>query len=157
MERSTTKTRIPPEHSTHAYTPEFYDALMTACEGYLARYPDVADRSRMHRGVQLVLSGHVLRHAHGYTVRSQTRPGRVYQSNGACQCEDYVQERAPEGRCCHRWAVSLYKRALQESMPAHWVVTHSEALRDELAAKGHLPAVVAAKGASFEGHWHGMR
>ena len=44
-------------------------------------------------------------------IRVPSNPELAYHVNGACGCEDYSE--APGKRCAHRWAVALYRKALQ--------------------------------------------
>lgn len=70
------------------------------------------EKARIDRGLVLALNGHVTVHADGTaSVQSGTDAEVVYTVNGHCDCPDVA--RAPEGRCKHRWAKCLIKRAMQ--------------------------------------------
>ena len=75
----------------------------------MARYDSAADTARITRAVDLILAGHVTLLPNGEAdVRSQTGHGS-YHVNGACQCPDFAKAEA--GRCKHRYAKALLKRA----------------------------------------------
>jgi hypothetical protein len=75
-----------------------------------ARY--AGEKPRIDRGLVLALNGHVTLHTDGTaSVQSGTDAEVVYTVNGHCDCPDVA--RAPEGRCKHRWAKCLVKRAQQ--------------------------------------------
>jgi hypothetical protein len=70
------------------------------------------EKARIDRGLVLALNDHVTLHADGTaSVQSGTDAEIVYTVNGHCDCPDVA--RAPEGRCKHRWAKCLVKRAHQ--------------------------------------------
>ena len=70
------------------------------------------EKARIDRGLVLALNGHVTIHADGTaSVQSGTDAEVTYTVNGHCDCPD--ASRAPEGRCKHRWAKCLVKRAQQ--------------------------------------------
>ena len=70
------------------------------------------EQARIDRGLVLALNGHVTIHPDGTaSVQSGTDAEVVYTVNGHCDCPD--ASRAPEGRCKHRWAKCLVKRAMQ--------------------------------------------
>src|SRR5438309_7209186 len=57
---------------------------------------------------------------HGYVqsypfaVASQANGKTIYhQVNGTCTCQDFTQEKAPNGFCKHRLAHGLYRRAME--------------------------------------------
>ena len=79
------------------------------------RRPDLASRLEkaamiiLFRTVELVDAAH-----HAYPVESEQEPGRFYDVNGACECQDY-QRRAPGHWCKHRLAVALVERAADDA------------------------------------------
>ena len=76
------------------------------------------EKARIDRGLVLALNGHVTLHADGTaSVQSGTDAEVVYTVNGHCDCPD--ARRAPEGRCKHRWAKCLVKRATQAGAVLH--------------------------------------
>src|SRR6266446_7948409 len=86
--------------------------------------PDNA--SRIDKAIALVLNGHVEIVDGKCRVASQTNGKTTYhQVNGTCTCQDFTQEKAPNGFCKHRLAHGLYRRATemvqaqeQEAQPA---------------------------------------
>lgn len=89
-------------------------ALSQALAAALIAYP--ADCDVILRGYNMALQGRVTLGAEGiHQVESDSHPGEYYTVNGACTCRAYPK--APEGRCKHRWAVALLKRAETLAMP----------------------------------------
>lgn len=94
-----------------ASTVNFDAALLAAAARAKATYP--TERCRIERGLAIVLSGGVDVLPTGIAlVQSQSQPGVQYTVNGRCSCPD--EQRAPGGRCKHRWSKSLYKAALAD-------------------------------------------
>lgn len=92
-------------------TVQFDTALRTLAAAARTRY--AGEAARLDRGLCLALNGHVTLHADGTaSVRSGSDAEVVYTVNGHCDCPD--ASRAPEGRCKHRWAKCLVKRATQQ-------------------------------------------
>ena len=80
------------------------DALAAA----LVAYHD--EEATILRGFQIALHDGVTLGADGmHRVASDSHPGEYYHCNGACTCRAF--HRAPEGRCKHRFAVALVKKA----------------------------------------------
>jgi hypothetical protein len=99
-------------------TPQYVTALVAATAAARDAYP-ATEHGRIKAGALLVVAGAVHTRCHENYVRSASRPDRAYLVNGACQCPDAVRGQAPGGRCKHRWAVALHRRALQtEERPA---------------------------------------
>jgi UTP:GlnB (protein PII) uridylyltransferase len=74
--------------------------------------PDNA--SRIDKAIALVLNGHVEMVDGKCRVASQTNGKTIYhQVNGTCTCQDFTQEKAPNGFCKHRLAHGLYRRATE--------------------------------------------
>lgn len=74
----------------------------------IAAYPD--EQARIERGAQLALQGHVeLLEDGSAKVRSSDLAQTYYCINRTCPCWDF--QRAPGGRCKHRWAKTLLRRA----------------------------------------------
>ena len=94
----------------------------------MARYDSAADSARIGRAVDLVLAGHVTLLPTGEAdVRSQRGHGS-YHVNGACQCPDFA--RAEAGRCKHRYAKALLRRA-HRILASAWYATYSPTLGAE--------------------------
>ena len=86
------------------------DHLYTLAAQARTRY--AGEHARIDRGLVLALNGAVaIREADGAAlVQSATDPEIAYEVHqGHCDCPDF--ERAPAGRCKHRWAVCLVKKA----------------------------------------------
>src|SRR5262247_3811576 len=70
--------------------------------------------SRIDKAVALVLNGFVEIVDGKCRVASQTNGKTIYhQVNGTCTCQDFTQEKAPNGFCKHRLAHGLYRRAME--------------------------------------------
>jgi hypothetical protein len=73
-----------------------------------------ANASRIDKAVALVLNGFVEIVDGKCRVASQTNGKTIYhQVNGTCTCQDFTQEKAPNGFCKHRLAHGLYRRAME--------------------------------------------
>ena len=97
-------------------TSQYYDALVAATEAARDAYP--LEAVRIQRGALLVVDEAVTVRCHENYVASGTTADKQYLVNGRCACPD-AQHNATEGRCKHRWAVALYRRALQTEVVAH--------------------------------------
>jgi len=92
-----------------ALTVNFDRALRTAAEKALTRYAGEAER--ITRGLVLALNGAVTLQKDGTaSVQSGSNPEISYTVNGHCDCHD--APRAQDGRCKHRYAKALVKKAL---------------------------------------------
>jgi hypothetical protein len=91
-------------------TVQFDDALRTLAQRAVCAY--AGEAARIGRGLILALNRAVTLCPDGTAlVQSQTEAEIVYEiREGHCDCPDAA--RAPEGRCKHRWAKCLTKRAL---------------------------------------------
>lgn len=99
-------------------TVQFDHALRTLAAQARTRY--AGEAARIDRGLCLALNGHVTLHEGGTaSVTSASDAEVVYTVNGHCDCPD--ASRAPEGRCKHRWATCLVKRAQQQTSETHAV------------------------------------
>lgn len=135
-------------------TVQFDHALRTLAAQAAARY--AGEQARLDRGLVLALNGHVTLHADGTaSVRSGRDAEVVYTVNGHCDCPD--ASRAPDGRCKHRWAKCLVKRANQAAQyyttttDAQGLVlgghrATADAKRAEEEAAGGLAAIVCGYG-----------
>jgi hypothetical protein len=131
-------------------TVQFDTALRTLAAQATSRY--AGEKARIDRGLVLALNGHVTIHQDGTaSVQSGTDAEVVYTVNGQCDCPDVA--RAPEGRCKHRWAKCLVKRAMQAAQyyasttPAQGLVlgghkATADAKRAEEEAAGGLVAIL---------------
>ena len=92
-------------------TVQFDTMLRQLATQATARY--AGEKARIDRGLVLALNGHVTRNADGSAdVLSGSGAEVAYHvAHGACDCPDVT--RAPDGRCKHRWAACLVKRAEQ--------------------------------------------
>ena len=91
-------------------TPKATKALTDALALALSAYPD--EQPTILRGFTIALNGGVIPATDGVSqVRSDSRPGEYYHCNGACTCRAF--QRAPGGRCKHRFAVALANKARQ--------------------------------------------
>jgi hypothetical protein len=92
-------------------TVQFDTALRGLAAQARTRY--AGEAARIDRGLCLALNGHVTLHQDGTaSVRSGRDAEVVYHVNGHCDCPD--AQRAPEGRCKHRWAKCLVRKATQQ-------------------------------------------
>lgn len=93
----------------------FDTILRTLAVQALSRY--AGESARIERGLLIALNGGVTLHTDGTAlVRSQSDAEVVYHVNGHCDCPDAT--RATEGRCKHRWAKQLVKRAIDQAEQA---------------------------------------
>ena len=123
-------------------TPVQFDAaLRTLAAAARTRY--AGEAARLDRRLCLALNGHVTLHEGGTArVRNGSDSEIVYTVNGHCDCPD--AQRAPEGRCKHRWAKCLVKRA-QQAAPYYTTTTETQGL-----VKGGHRATTDAKCAEEE-------
>jgi len=95
-----------PETTT---TVNFDAALRLGAAQATCRY--AGEAARIDRGLVLALNGHVTLQPDGTALVTSAKDTEiVYTVNGHCDCPDAA--RAPEGRCKHRWAKCLTKRAI---------------------------------------------
>ena len=140
-------------HTDH--TVQFDHALRTLADQARTRY--AGEAARLDRGLVIALNGGVTLHADGSAeVASCSNAEVVYHvDGGVCDCPDFP--RAPEGRCKHRWAKCLVKRATQAA--AYYTTTTdaqglvlgghkatADAKRAEEEAAGGLPALICGYG-----------
>jgi len=99
----------------HTATPArvaFRTAVLHVADKAKLVLPDNA--SRIDKAVALVLNGFVEIVDGKCRVASQTNGKTIYhQVNGTCTCQDFTQEKAPNGFCKHRLAHGLYRRATE--------------------------------------------
>jgi hypothetical protein len=99
----------------HTETPArvaFRTAVLHVADKAKAVLPDNA--SRIDKAIALVLNGLVEIIDGKCRVASQTNGKTIYhQVNGSCTCQDFTQEKAPNGFCKHRLAHGLYRRAME--------------------------------------------
>ncbi len=99
----------------HTETPArvaFRTAVLHVADKAKAVLPDNA--SRIDKAITMVLNGHVEMIDGKCRVASQTNGKTLYhQVNGTCTCQDFTQEKAPNGFCKHRLAHGLYRRAIE--------------------------------------------
>jgi hypothetical protein len=113
----------------------FATALRTLATQAITRYP--GEQARIDRGLILALNGHAIPLELGtYSVLSSCDAEVHYcVTRGHCDCPDAPQ--APDGRCKHRWAVALVRRAHRlTTYPriayhATYKSEHGMAIRDE--------------------------
>src|SRR3989454_12153254 len=106
----------------------FEQAVRHSAREAMARYDSAADSTRIGRAMDLILAGHMTLLPTGEAdVRSQRGHGS-YHVNGACQCPDFAKAEA--GRCKHRYAKALLKRAYR-ILAAAWYATYSPTLGAE--------------------------
>jgi len=92
-------------------TVQFDTALRQMADRARTRY--AGEAARIDRGLVIALNGGVTLYADGTaSVQSSSNAEVVYTVNGHCDCPD--ASRAPEGRCKHRWAKCLVKRAIAD-------------------------------------------
>lgn len=109
---------------TVAHLTPFEQAVRHSAREAMARYDSAADTARIGRAVDLILAGHVTLLPTGEAdVRSQRGHGS-YHVNGACQCPDFAKAEA--GRCKHRYAKAILKRA-HRILAAAWYATYEDA------------------------------
>jgi hypothetical protein len=93
-------------------TVQFDTALRAMADRARTRY--AGEAARIDRALVIALNGGVTLKADGVALVSSTRDDEVFYivRDGQCDCPDAT--RAPEGRCKHRWATCLVKRAQQQ-------------------------------------------
>src|SRR5712691_6505090 len=107
---------------TVAHLAPFEQAVRDSAIEAMARDDSTADTARITRAVDLILAGHVTLLPNGEAdVRSQRGHGS-YHVNGACQCPDFARVEA--GRCKHRYAKAILKRA-HRILASAWYATYS--------------------------------
>lgn len=91
---------------------QFDDALYALAAQARTRY--AGEHARIDRGLVIALNHGVTLHADGSAdVQSASDPELVYHvAHGTCDCPDF--QRAPDGRCKHRWSVCLTRKATQQ-------------------------------------------
>ena len=130
---------------------QFDTTLRTLAVQATARY--AGEHARIDRGLVLALNGHVTVNADGSSnVLSGSGAEVAYHvAHGACDCPDFT--RAPDGRCKHRWAACLVKKATKamayytSTTPAQGLVlgghkATADAKRAEDEAAGGLVALI---------------
>jgi hypothetical protein len=91
------------------FTVQFDAAIRTLAAQARTRY--AGEAARIERGLVIALNGGVSLQSDGTAlVQSQSDAEVQYRVNGHCDCPD--ASRAPEGRCKHRWATCLTRRAI---------------------------------------------
>ncbi len=101
-------TRVEP--SAEDATAYFYLCLADTVQLALQRYPH--DTGRIQRAAELVRQGHVRLIPDEKLAEVKSSTGRFsYLVSGQCQCKDF--QRAPGGKCKHRYGVSLLRRTLK--------------------------------------------
>lgn len=106
-----------------AATVQFDTALRTLAGQARSRY--AGEAARIDRGLVLALNQAVtLLPTGGALVQSQSEAEIVYTvQHGQCDCPD--ASRAPEGRCKHRWAACLARKAQAEVAQHSWFATYT--------------------------------
>src|SRR5262245_32301762 len=90
----------------------FREAVLQTADKANQVLPDNA--SRIDKAIQLALTGSVEMVDSHCRVASQVDGKTMYyQVNGQCQCQDFLQGKAPQGYCKHRLAHGLYRRAME--------------------------------------------
>src|SRR5262245_61647227 len=111
-----------PDITAPVNTVQFDAALRGLAERARTRY--AGEAARIDRGLCLALNGHVTLHDDGTaSVRSGKDAEIVYHVNGHCDCPD--AQRAPEGRCKHKWAKCFVKRATQQLAAQRYFATYT--------------------------------
>src|SRR5712691_1991979 len=99
----------------HTETPArvaFRTAVLHVADKAKAVLPD--NTSRIDKAITLVLNGFVEMVDRKCLIASQTNGKTLYhQVNSNCTCQDFTQEKAPNGFCKHRLAHGLYRRAME--------------------------------------------
>jgi hypothetical protein len=109
-----------------------------------------ANASRIDKAVALVLNGFVEIVDGQCRVASQTNGKTIYhQVNGTCTCQDFTQEKAPNGFCKHRLAHGLYRRAMELVQAQEPVVAAQPAATAETV---HVPVQHTEAPASVNFH-----
>jgi len=119
----------------------------------LDKYP--SDTERIKHGRDLITHGHVTLHDSYAEVRS-SRPTTelTYTVNGSCQCEasSWAKERGDEHyRCSHKWAKTLYRRAIILLETMHTATYHADPHNSESTnVYGFLHALPYDSGYAFQ-------
>src|SRR6266446_2912838 len=125
----------------HTATPAqvaFRTAVLHVADKAKVVLPDNA--SRIDKAIALVLNGHVEIVDGKCRVASQSNGKTIYhQVNGTCTCQDFTQEKAPNGFCKHRLAHGLYRRAMELVHVQEPVSTESPVEASETTT-AHIPA-----------------
>ena len=101
-----------PQHTVTPAPITFREAVLQVADKAKAVLPD--NTSRIDKVIGLVLNGHVEIVEGKCRVASQANGKTIYhQVNGTCTCQDFTQEKAPNGFCKHRLAHGLYRRATE--------------------------------------------
>jgi hypothetical protein len=122
-------------------TAQFDSALRALAIRATERYP--GEQARIERGLLLALDGHVTLHEDGTAMVGSASDSEVWYwiERGTCDCPDF--SRAPDGRCKHRYAVALVRKAqTQMAAPTYTRVAYHAtyagapgmAIRDEQGA-----------------------
>src|SRR6266404_884308 len=100
------------QHSDTPARVAFRTAVLHVADKAKLVLPDNA--SRIDKAITMVLNGHVEMIDGKCRVASQSNGKTIYhQVNGNCTCQDFTQEKAPNGFCKHRLAHGLYRRAME--------------------------------------------
>src|SRR5712691_3388771 len=100
------------QHSEAPARVTFREAVLQVADKAKAVLP--ANASRIDKAITLTLNGLVEIVDGKCRVASQTNGKTIYhQVNGTCTCQDFTQEKAPNGFCKHRLAHGLYRRAME--------------------------------------------
>jgi SWIM zinc finger len=127
---------------TIAHTPAHLQALCQALAIGLEKYP--TETARLLRGFYVALDDKVTLGADGtHTVESDVHGKAAYRVGKTCTCQDYQYGQAPDGRCKHRWAAALVKKA----QALETLALASCERRNTEAAAGNLAALVC------DGNW----
>ena len=118
------------------------ESLSLALASALKAYP--GEQSTILRGYAIALNDGVHLDPLGvHIVMSDSHPGEFYQCNGGCTCRAHAT--ATDGRCEHRYAVALAKKAAAIELAAAWESgRHSQATRDQKAFEGDQVAQVCS-------------
>src|SRR5215467_4363242 len=127
----------------HTATPArvtFREAVLQVADKAKAVLPDNA--SRIDKAIALTLNGLVETVDGKCRVASQTNGKTIYhQVNGTCTCQDFTQEKAPNGFCKHRLAHGLYRRAME------LVKANEEKAKEVISMASVLPEAAASANA----------
>lgn len=140
-----------PDTTQAVNTVQFDTTLRTLAAAARTRY--AGEAARIDRALVIALNGGVTLHADGSAdVQSCSNAEVVYHvAHGACDCPDFG--RAPGGRCKHRFAVCLVKKA-QRAAEYYTTTTDTQGLvcgghratadakRAEEEAAGGLVAII---------------
>lgn len=109
-----------PETTT---TVQFDTALRTLAARACERY--AGEAARIDRGLVIALNGGVTLKADGCALVSSARDNELFYivRDGHCDCPDFA--RAPGGRCKHRFAVCLVKKATQQQAARRFFATYT--------------------------------